>query len=121
MGLHGDTQRKRLIDRLFSDAPEVTGSVNENVKRMGELINEFAQCHKLQKVVLGKDVCVMQQREKCAFDFVHFEPRMDIKRFYQHMNKHDTDFCDLTRMRPIYKDYEMFMITEDEDEFPVLQ
>jgi hypothetical protein len=121
VGLHGDTQRKRLIDRMFSDAPEVAGSVNENVKRMGELINEFAQCHKLRKVVSGKDVYVLQQREDCPFDFVHFEPRMDMKRLYQYMNKHDTDFRDLTRMRPIYKDYEMFMITEDEDAFPVLQ
>jgi hypothetical protein len=32
-----------------------------------------------------------------------------------------TDFRDLTRTRPIYKDYELFMITEDEDTFPVLQ
>ena len=121
VGLYGGTRLKTLVMGTFSDdVPDNSEFTDVNVLRMQELVNEFAQCHDLRKTVGTKDGYVLKQREGCPYDYEHFEPKLNFKGFWQHMNRNDSEFRDLTRKKLIYKQFEQFMLVEDEDCFPIL-
>jgi hypothetical protein len=122
VGLFGDQVRRSRIMQIFSDdVPANSEYTDANVLRMQELVNEFAQCHSLRKVVGTKDGYILHQREGCPYDYEHFDPKLNFKGFWQRMNRENPEFRDLTRKKPIYKQFEQFMLVENEECFPILQ